>query len=138
MVVAATACGACHAGDVDGDGEEVCPPECHLLDLNTRAGWIAGADGGTAPILGESSVGATDYDWSHAKLRQRLRNNRMPPGIPFNIDEANRDGGDVILAGAADANDILLGGQFAVSVDGTAAGFGEVTYGGCKPRRWPP
>ena len=125
----ATACGACHAGDVNNDGVEQCPPDCHLLDLNTHAGWLAGADDGSEPILGESSVGATDYDWSHAKLRKRLRNNRMPPGIPFNIDEANRDGGDVVLSGAADGNDIDLGGQFSVKVEG-ATGRGEVEYGG--------
>ena len=63
-----------------------------------------------------SSEGATDYDWSHSKLRKRLRNNRMPPGIPFMIDEGNRDGGDVVLSAAADGNDIALGGQFSVSV----------------------
>jgi hypothetical protein len=50
------------------------------------------------PILGQSAVGETDFDWDHAKLRGRMRNNRMPPGIPFDITEANRDG-PVILAG---------------------------------------
>ena len=96
-----TACGSCHAGDVNNDGEEACPPECHLMDLNTHAGWLAGADitdpDGAHPILGESFAGATDYDWGHSKLKKRLRNNRMPPGIPFNIDETNRNGADLYL-----------------------------------------
>ena len=44
------------------------------------------------PLLGQSEVGATDYDWEHAKLKERLRNNRMPPGWEFDITEENRDG----------------------------------------------
>src|SRR3972149_1563391 len=67
----------CHAGDVDGNGEETCPPECHLMDLGTRAGMLAGADGGAEPLFGESAVGATDYDWDNSGLKKRLRNNRM-------------------------------------------------------------
>lgn len=120
------ACGTCHAGD-DGVEPEQCPPECHLMDLNTHAGWLAGADGGTAPLLGEGTVGNTTYDWSKAKLRKRLRDNRMPPGIPFNIDELNRNGGSVDTSD--DGNDIALGGQFFVNVAGTD-GRGEVEYGG--------
>ena len=30
---------------------EECPPECHLMDLGTRAGMLNGADGGSEPIL---------------------------------------------------------------------------------------
>jgi hypothetical protein len=44
------------------------------------------------PLFGESSIGATDYDWGHSKLNSRLRNNRMPPGWAFDITEENRDG----------------------------------------------
>ena len=43
------------------------------------------------PLFGQSEVGASDYDWSHSKLRGRLRNNRMAPGWDFDItrlDEA--------------------------------------------------
>jgi hypothetical protein len=125
----ATACGTCHAGDVNGDGEEECPPECHMMDLNTHAGWLAGADDGSEALLGEGTVGDGTTDWSHAKLRKRLRNNRMPPGMPFNMDETNRNGGDIILTAVADGNDIALGGRFSVSVEGTS-GFGEVEYEG--------
>ena len=118
---AAGACVTCHAGD-DGIDPEECPPECHLMDLGTRAGMLNGADGGSVPILGESAVGATDYDWGKSDLRKRLRNNRMPPGFPFAIDESNRNGGDIDLSN--DGDDINLGGQFYLNTTG-----GDVDYG---------
>ena len=62
------------------------------MDLGTRAGMLNGADGGEEPILGESAVGSTDFNWSKSGLRKRLRNNRMPPEAPFVLDESNRDG----------------------------------------------
>jgi mono/diheme cytochrome c family protein len=37
-------------------------------------------------------------DWSSSKLRARLRNNRMPPGWEFDIEETNRDG-PMVMAG---------------------------------------
>ncbi|MFZ1396817.1 MAG: c-type cytochrome, partial [Candidatus Promineifilaceae bacterium] len=37
-------------------------------------------------------------DWDNSKLRSRLRNNRMPPGWEFDIEETNRDG-PLIAAG---------------------------------------
>ena len=52
------------------------------------------------PILGQSEFGATDYDWANSKLRERLRNNRMAPGVEFDITEENRDG-PVIMVGKA-------------------------------------
>ena len=123
----ATACGTCHAG---GEPPEECPPECHFIDFNSHAGWLAGADEGMMPLLGESSVGATDYNWGKSKLRSRLRDNRMPPGFPFNIGEENRDGGDVDLSD--DGNDIDLGGgRFWVNRAGTT-GLTEVEYGGAN------
>ncbi len=106
--LAATACGVCHAGD-DGIPPEECPPECHLMDLNTHAGMLNGADGGSEPIFGESSVGATDYDWAESALRKRLRNNRMPPGFPFEMDESNRNGPDVSTTD--DGDDLALTGS---------------------------
>ena len=118
---AAGACVTCHAGD-DGIDPEECPPECHLMDLGTRAGMLNGADGGSVPILGESAVDATDYDWGESTLKKRLRNNRMPPGFPFAIDESNRDGGDIDLSN--DGDDINLGGQFYLNTTG-----GDVDYG---------
>jgi len=44
------------------------------------------------PLFGENKIGATDYDWGHSKMRARLRNNRMPNGVTFDITEENRDG----------------------------------------------
>lgn len=105
---AAGACVTCHAGD-DGIDPEECPPECHLMDLGTRAGILHGADGGSVPILGESAVGATDYDWEKSDLRKRLRNNRMPPGFPFVIDESNRNGADISTTD--DGDDLALAGS---------------------------
>ena len=118
---AAGACVTCHAGD-DGIDPEECPPECHLMDLGTRAGMLNGADGGSEPILGESAVGDTDFNWGSSGLRKRLRNNRMPPGFPFAIDESNRNGGDIDLSN--DGDDINLGGQFYLNTTG-----GDVDYG---------
>ena len=43
------------------------------------------------PILGQSEVSASDFDWAVSKLEERLRNNRMSPGQPFDIYETNRD-----------------------------------------------
>ncbi|MBI2559677.1 MAG: hypothetical protein HYW14_00895 [Planctomycetes bacterium] len=98
--LASLACGACHAWD-GVDEEEGCNPACyHLMNLTTHAGMLAGADvdpdtGCGMPILGQSACGNTDYDWDESVLRQRLRNNRMPPGWPFTIDESNRNGPDL-------------------------------------------
>lgn len=68
------------------------PPCYHAMDLSSPEGLMNGADGGSAPILGETSVGDTDYNWASSVLRQRLRNNRMPPDAPFVLDESNRNG----------------------------------------------
>ena len=66
------------------------------MDLSSYEGIMAGADRMEdppgVPLLGQSAVGETDFDWEHSKLRERLRDNRMPPGMPFDITEANRDG----------------------------------------------
>ena len=79
------------------------------MDLGTRAGMLAGADGGAEPLFGESAVGATDYDWDNSGLKKRLRNNRMPPGFPFVMDESNRNGTDVSTAN--DGDDLALTGS---------------------------
>ncbi len=72
------------------------------MDLTSYKGILAGADVLEEPpgvsILGESVAGAGDFDWSHSKLRERLRNNRMPPGWEFDPTEGNRNG-PIILAG---------------------------------------
>ncbi len=72
------------------------------MDLSSYEGIVTGADSLSAPpgvsILGASAVGATDFNWDVSKLRERFRNNRMPPGIEFDITEENRDG-PLVLAG---------------------------------------
>jgi len=88
------ACTGCHFSNSENS--------YHEMDLSSYQGIMTGADSISAPpgvsILGASEVGATDFDWSHSKLRERLRNNRMPPGIAFDITEENRDG-PLVLAG---------------------------------------
>ena len=122
-VLASFACGACHAWD-GVDAEEGCSPACyHLMNLTTRAGILNGADGGAEPILGESSIGATDYDWEESVLRLRLRNNRMPPGWPFTIDESNRNGPNIVLDASADGDYLDIPGAFTIKRD--AAGSYE-------------
>ncbi|MBI3165868.1 MAG: hypothetical protein HYZ24_14390, partial [Chloroflexi bacterium] len=68
----------------------------HQLNMSTYEGIIAGADSLESPpgvsILGQAEVGKGDFDWDHSKLRERLRNNRMPPGWEFDITEENRNG----------------------------------------------
>jgi hypothetical protein len=44
------------------------------------------------PLLGQSKIGARDFNWSMSKMKARLRNNRMSPGMEFDITEENRDG----------------------------------------------
>ena len=96
--------------DMWDDGSQACTG-CHFdnsensyheMDLSTYAGIMKGGDVLSeppgVPILGQSEVGATNYDFAHSKLRERLRNNRMPPGIPFDITEGNRND-PIILAG---------------------------------------
>ncbi|MFQ5401492.1 MAG: hypothetical protein ACE5E7_18080, partial [Anaerolineae bacterium] len=88
------ACASCHFANSENS--------YHEMDLSTYAGIMSGGDVLSeppgVPILGQSEVGATDFDWAHSKLRARLRNNRMPPGIAFDITEENRDG-PIVLAG---------------------------------------
>ena len=90
----AQACAGCHFGNTENS--------YHEMDLTRYAGIMAGGDVLSGPpgvpILGQSEVGATDFDWSHSKLRARLRNNRMAPGVEFDITEENRDG-PLVLAG---------------------------------------
>ena len=88
------ACTGCHFANSENS--------YHEMDMTTYQGIVTGADSISAPpgvsILGASAIGATDFDWSASKLRERLRNNRMPPGIEFDITEENRDG-PLVLAG---------------------------------------
>ncbi|MBT3391889.1 MAG: hypothetical protein HN413_15935 [Chloroflexi bacterium] len=84
----AQACTGCHFGNTENS--------YHEMDLSSYAGIMIGGDALSSPpgvpLFGQSEIGATDYDWDHSKLKERLRNNRMPPGWEFDITEANRDG----------------------------------------------
>ncbi len=86
------ACTGCHFAAAENS--------YHEMDLSTYEGILVGADSLEEPpgvsILGESAPGKKDFDWSHSKLRARLRNNRMPPGWEFDITEGNRDGPPVL------------------------------------------
>ncbi len=88
------ACTGCHFGNTENS--------YHEMDLSSYEGIVTGADSLSAPpgvsILGASAIGETDFHWDASKLRERLRNNRMPPGIEFDITEENRDG-PLVLAG---------------------------------------
>ena len=88
------ACTGCHFDNSENS--------YHEMDLGTYEGILRGGDALSeppgVPILGQSEVGATDFDWESSKLRARLRNNRMAPGFPFDITEENRDG-SIVLAG---------------------------------------
>ena len=54
------------------------------MDLGTYGGIMKGGDVLSetpgVPTLGQSEVGASDFNWAVSKLEERLRNNRMPPG----------------------------------------------------------
>jgi len=82
------ACAGCHFGNTENS--------YHEMDLGSYAGLMTGGDALSeppgVPVLGQSEVGATDFDWGHSKMRGRLRNNRMPPGWEFDITETNRNG----------------------------------------------
>ncbi|MFC1673612.1 hypothetical protein ACFL12_05600, partial [Pseudomonadota bacterium] len=81
-------CASCHSG--------ITEESLHEMDLTSYKGMVTGADSLANPpgvsLFGESKPGAGDYDWGHSKMKQRLRDNRMPPGIEFDITESNRDG----------------------------------------------
>ena len=89
-----SACTACHTAKPD--------EAAHEMNLTSYKGLMSGADTISAPpgvgIFGESKIGATDYNWGHSKLKGRLRNNRMPPGVEFDMTEENRDG-PIVLHG---------------------------------------
>ena len=81
-------CASCHFGNTENS--------FHEMDLTSYKGLMRGGDAISkppgVPLFGQSAVGAKDYDWAHSKMKERLRNNRMPPGMSFDITEENRDG----------------------------------------------
>ncbi len=66
------------------------------MDLTSYSGILQGGDVLSkppgVPLLGQSKIGAKNFNWGKSKMRARLRNNRMSPGIAFDITEENRDG----------------------------------------------
>ncbi len=85
------------------EGSQACT-ECHFdnsedsrheMDLSSYAGIMTGGDVLSKPP-GVAIV--APGDWHASKLRGRLRDNRMPPGWEFDIEEGNRDG-PIIKAG---------------------------------------
>ena len=91
----APSCVSCHHENLEN--------AYHEMNLSTHEGIMAGGDRLSeppgVPLLGQSEIGASDYDWEHGKIKERLRDNRMPPGMPFDITEANRDGPPVDVGG---------------------------------------
>ena len=89
------ACTSCHMGNTE--------ESLHEMDLTSYEGMMKGGDVLSSPpgvpLFGQSKVGATDYKWDNSKMRHRLRDNRMPPGIEFDITEENRDG-PIVLHGS--------------------------------------
>ncbi|HNN12308.1 MAG TPA: hypothetical protein PKL78_02035, partial [Anaerolineales bacterium] len=82
------ACSGCHFANSENS--------YHEMDLSSYQGIMTGPDPISAPpgesILGESEFHAGDFNWDESLLKARLMNNRMPPGSPFDITEANRSG----------------------------------------------
>ncbi|MDH5541994.1 MAG: hypothetical protein OEY64_03410 [Nitrospinota bacterium] len=118
-----TAAGAFFSGSQACNASSCHDGTAHELDLSTYAGLIAGADGKGVSILGQKDTIAaygyygnagsattptapgtglaTDTNWSKSKIRERLRNNRMPPNWTFGgNDESNRDTPEINLIGA--------------------------------------
>jgi hypothetical protein len=126
------ACAGCHFAASENS--------YHQLNMTTYEGIRTGADSLEEPpgvsILGESEPNKGDFDWDHAKLRERLRNNRMPPGWEFDITEENRNG--PCLTVGADGVEVKLGEygceQTAVGLLGAwveaGAPNGDFEYGG--------
>ena len=114
------ACTGCHFGLNENS--------YHEMDLSSYAGIMAGADTLEDPpgeaLLGESEPGATDYDWSHSGLRARLRNNRMPPGVPFDLTDQNRNGPTLTINGIEVRAVDLIGAWVDAGVPETET-FGE-------------
>ncbi len=81
-------CSSCHFNNSENS--------FHEMDLTSYAGILQGGDVISkppgVPLLGQSKIGAKDFNWKKSKMRARLRNNRMPPGVTFDITEENRDG----------------------------------------------
>ncbi|HFE67552.1 MAG TPA: hypothetical protein ENJ93_09850, partial [Chloroflexi bacterium] len=113
------------------EGSQACV-ECHFdnsedsrheMDLSSYEGILTGGDVLSKPP-GEPII--IPGDWEASKLRGRLRNNRMPPGWEFDIEEGNRDGPLIsvgLLAASVDAHETTSegGGPAATVLNGECA-----------------
>jgi hypothetical protein len=127
-------CASCHSGNTESS--------LHEMDLTSHAGILRGGDvlskAPGVPILGEAKIGDKKYNWDQSKLKERLRNNRMPPGMHFDMTEANRDGPCIEASGGklkvqsdkygCDLNAVGLIGAW-VNAGANDKAF---TYGGAK------
>ncbi|MBT4077219.1 MAG: hypothetical protein HOE78_11600, partial [Gammaproteobacteria bacterium] len=81
-------CSSCHFNNSENS--------YHEMNLSSYEGIMQGGDVLSkppgVPLLGQSKIGARDFNWSMSKMKARLRNNRMSPGMEFDITEENRDG----------------------------------------------
>jgi len=91
------ACSSCHTG--------ITEESLHEMDLTSYEGLMIGGDSLAKPpgisLLApyesrKAHKGERTRDlkmgWATSTMRHRLRDNRMPPGIEFDITEENRDG----------------------------------------------
>ncbi len=127
----APACTSCHHANLENS--------YHEMDLSSYAGLVAGGDRLSeppgVPLFGQSEIGATDFNWDHSKTKERLRNNRMPPGMPFDITEANRDGPlvQVGFVEGQERGDSATGSNIDISTPPDMAVVDAlVNRGGCK------
>jgi hypothetical protein len=113
------ACTGCHFANSENS--------YHEMDLSSYAGILAGADVLEDPpgesLLGQSEPGVGAFNWGASEMRHRLRNNRMPPDWPFDIDEENRDG--PCVAASAEGVEIQTdaSGEIVYGCDANAVGL---------------
>ncbi len=106
------ACTECHF--------ENSPDSRHEMNLGSYEGILLGGDVLSNPP-GVPVV--LPGDWANSKLMERLRNNRMPPGWEFDIEETNRDGPAIMVNGGETTAVALIGAW----VDGGAV-EGDFTF----------
>ncbi len=94
------ACISCHSA--------VSEQSVHQMGLGKYEDIMKGAD----CVSGECVPIIKPGDWENSKLRARLRNNRMPPGVPFDLTEANRDGPTVDGSGGGKIRAVNLLGAW--------------------------
>jgi len=125
---AACATAGCH--------DAISEKSAHELNMGTYQGIMTGADSLSNPTNPAKLF--EPGKWADSRLRARLRNNRMPPGMPFDITEANRDG-PLVLVGAKGAAPAALpktGGVSLVMIGAGLAGLIALAAGILLRRRY--